>query len=178
MQLSPLIKWLQTFSSYPWAQMLRKIMVPVYDRMTSSVLSAAGAGLVITGAGSTTAKTGAAVTLVLCNGVIVSIPAATNMPVLVGTIAQNTFGGWVFFVDQAGALTSLFMNPGTTLALMTFPQFPIGKACLGFVYLNPTTAPFVGGTTLLDAASTNAVYVSTNDGFDPWCLIGGQLTNS
>lgn len=173
MQLSNLTRWLQAVSAYPWAWVLRKICLPVYDRMTSVALTSAG--LVINAASSPIVKTGATATTVIANGVLVSITAATQMPALVGTISQNNFGGWAFFVDSGGNLSSLFMNQASTLAGVTFPQFPVGKALLGFVYLNPTSANFVGGTTALDAASTNAVFVSTTEGFDPYCLVGGQL---
>lgn len=178
MQFNNMTRWLQQFASYPWAWMLRKLLLPLYDRQSSVFLSpASGAGLVISGAGATTAKVGGTNLLVLANGIFVSIAAATVLPVLAGTIPQNTFGGWCFFVDQGGALSSLFMNPSTanSITTMGFPQFPMGKTFLGFVYLNPTTAPFIGGTTLLDAANTNAVYVSPSEGFDPYCLIGGVL---
>lgn len=173
MQLNTLTRWLQAMSAYPWQWVLRRITLPVYDRMTSVALSSAG--LVIKAAGSTLAKTGASAATVIANGVLVSIAAATDMPALAGTISQNNYGGWAFFVDSGGNLTSAFMTQASSLAGLKFPQFPVGQACLGFVYLHPTAADFVGGTTALDAASTNAVFVSTTDGFDPYCLIGGQL---
>lgn len=169
MQLANLTRWLQNISSYSWAWTFRKITLPVYDRMSSAALTSAG--LAITGAGTATAKTGAAATLCIVNGILVNIPAATAVPALVGTVLQNNFGGWAVFVDQSGTLTSPFMNQGATLAAMTFPQFPMQKAFLGFIYVNPTTANFVGGTTNLDAANTNAVFVSTTEGIDPYCTI-------
>lgn len=169
MQLANLTRWLGAFSQYQWNFHFRKIIYPIYDRMTSVPLTSAG--MVITGAGTATAKTGANATLVLVNGVLVSIPAATAIPALAGTVLQNNFGGWAVFCDQSGVLTSPFMNQGATIGGMTFPQFPQQKAWLGLIYVNPTTAPFVGGTTLLDAANTNAVFISPTEGIDPYCTI-------
>lgn len=175
MQLNPLSRWLESISSMPFYWAMRKIMNPVYDRMTSTIFNPAGAAIVISAGGATTAKTGAADVYGMANGVIFKITAATVLPVLVGTIPTNSFGGYAWVVDQAGTITTVAMTSGTTLALMQFPQIPVGKAVLGMVMLNPTTAPFVGGTTLLDAANTNAVYISFNEGFDPWCLVGGPV---
>lgn len=181
MQFAPLIKWIQNINNNPIANVLRRICNPLYDRQSSVFLSpAGGAGLVIFGASSPIVKTGGSICLGIANGVFWTIPASTSMPALVGTVPQNTFGGWAFFVDQGGNLSSLFMNSSVANSIvgMTFAQFPVGKAFIGFVYVNPTTAPFVGGTTNLDAANTNAVFVSPTEAFDPYCTIGGQLTNS
>lgn len=112
--------------------------------------------LAITGVGSTTAKVVAAVECIIA-GVLSVIAAATNMAVLAGTILQNNFGGWVFTWDGA-TLRSRFMTQGATLAAVRMPAIPAGEAIIGFVRLNPTAAPFVGGTTALDAANTNAIY--------------------
>jgi hypothetical protein len=172
MQLNSLTRWLQAISAYPWSWTLRKILLPIYDRQTSAFLDPpAGPGNVIQAASNPGAKTGAAIITVLANGILVRIPAGTNYPALVGTIAQNNFGCWGFFCDQGGNLTTAFGFQGASLAAMQLPQFPIGKAFLGFVYLNPTTAPFIGGTTNLDAANTNAVFVQATEAIDPWCLM-------
>lgn len=180
MQLASLVKWIQGINNYLIAGSIRKIASPVYDRMTSTCLKSGGA-IVITGAASTTAKTGAAITYSIANGVPVKIAAATNLAALSGTVANAQFGIYAWFQDQAGVVTSLFGGSFATFALQQFPQFPVGKACVGFVFINPTgTGPFVGGTTQLDDATVvpNAVYIDITEGFDPWCLIGGQPTNS
>ena len=81
---------------------------------------------------------------------------------------------WVF-VDSAGVVTSAMGTAGATLAKVSFPQFPVQKALIGFIVVNPTgTGNFVGGTTNLDDVTVvpNTVYVSPVGGFDPYCLIG------
>lgn len=113
-------------------------------------------GLAIFGAGATTVKTVNQIDFMV-NGILASLAAAT-MPVLAGTIATNFFGGWVFTVSVAGVVTARFMTQGATLAAVVMPAVPAGDCVIGYVRLNPTTAPFVGGTTLLDAANTNAIY--------------------
>lgn len=179
MQLNSLTKWLQAITNYPAQWVLRKLILPLYDRQTSAFLDPpAGPGNVIFGAASPVAKTGAAIITYIANGVLNKIPAGTSWPALTGTVLQNNFGGWAFFADSGGNLSTLPMNQAATLAGLTFPQFPMGKAFMGFVTVNPTTAPFVGGTTALDAANTNVTFVQATEAIDPWCLIGGQLGSS
>jgi hypothetical protein len=113
-------------------------------------------GLVISAGGSTLAKTVNTIDYFV-NGVL-GTKAAANMAVLAGTISTNNFGGWVFTVDLAGNLAARFMTQAATLAGVLMPVVPTTEVVIGFVRLNPTTAPFVGGTTLLDAANTNAIY--------------------
>lgn len=120
-----------------------------------NVLLNAGA-LAITGGGATTAKTVNVVDYLVAG--VYATKAASTMAVLAGTILQNNFGGWVFCIDVAGNLSSLFMNQAATLAGVTFPVIAPTLTILGWVRLNPTTATFIGGTTLLDAANTNAIY--------------------
>lgn len=175
MQLNTLTRWLQAFSNYPFHWALRKVILPLYDRQTSAYLDPpAGPNLQIVGAGNTAAKNGTAF-FYLANGVLNTIAANTSMPALAGTILQNNFGGWAFFADSGGNLSSLFMNQAAALSGVTFPQFPMGKCFFGFLTANPTAANFVGGTTALDAASTNVVYHNATEAIDPYCLIGGQL---
>lgn len=152
---------------------LLRLFYPVYDRMTSQILSSAGAGLVISGT-ATLVKAGNAF-YYLANGVIGTIAANTNMAALSGTVVNATFNVFCFFVDSAGNLTSAMGTAGSTLAKVQFPQMPEGKACIGFVVINPTgTGNFVGNTTALNDATVvpNAAYVSTDGNFDPYCLTG------
>jgi hypothetical protein len=116
-------------------------------------------GLVISAGGSALAKTVNVIDF-LINGVLAT-KAAGNMAALAGTITNGNFGGWVFTVDVAGTLRSRFMTQGASLAAVLMPAIPAGEAVIGFVRLNPTTADFVGGTTALDAANTNAIYRDT-----------------
>jgi hypothetical protein len=179
MQTNPLIYWLQQFTSYPWASMLRKTVGPVYDRMSSRVLQSGGA-IVIKAGGSTLVKTGAAATYAIANGRLLTLAPATDLAALAGTVANARFNVFGYFVDSAGALTSGMGTEGASLGTLRFPQLPIGKAWMGFTIINPTgTGNFVGGTTALDDATVvpNAVHVTHTSGGDPACVIGGQLTN-
>ena len=173
MQLATLVKWLAGVTNYPINGALRKILLPVYDRMTSVTLTSAG--LVIKGAASALAKTGGSVTYFISYGVLGKIAASTDMPALAGTVTNAQFGVYCFFVDSGGTTSMAFGGSFASLAAVKFPQFPVGKALIGFVIVNPTgTGDFVGGTTALDDGTVvpNAVFVSPTEGFDSWCLIG------
>lgn len=113
-------------------------------------------GLAIKGGGLLLAKTVNVIDFVV-NGVLCTL-AASDMATLAGTILQNNFGGWVFTVTAAGVLSARFMTQGATLAAVVMPAVPATDAIIGYVRLNPTAANFVGGTTALDAANTNAIY--------------------
>jgi hypothetical protein len=65
------------------------------------------------------------------------------------------------------------MTQGATLAAVVMPVIPVTDAVIGYVRLNPTAANFVGGTTALDAANTNAIYVDT-----PYALIAALGTGT
>ena len=152
---------------------LRKCLLPLWDRSSSCPMN--GAGLVIHGAASTVAKTGASDCYLIANGVLRKIAAATDMPALAGTVVNATFNVLCFFIDAGGTVTSIMGIAGTTLALVKFPQFPTSKALVGFLVINPTgTGSFVGGTTALDDGTVvpNTAYVSPTGTFDPNTLIG------
>jgi hypothetical protein len=148
---------------------LLRVLSALGDRLSSQTMGSAG--LVIFGAASPLAKTGATATAAMANGVLLSIPASTSMAALSGTTSQNRFNAYVFYVDQSGILTTVMGQEATTLAGVRFPQTPPGKAIIGFITVNPTSAAFVGGTTALDAAATNVVYVNTPGAFDPTVLV-------
>jgi hypothetical protein len=148
---------------------LRPILNALGDRMSSQTLGSAA--LVIKAGVSTLAKTGASATSAIAGGTLRSIAAATDMGVLAGTTSINKFNVYAFFIDAAGTLTTLMGTEGTTLADVKFPPMPVGKAMVGFITVNPTSAPFIGGTTALDAAATNVVYVNTQGAFDPTIFI-------
>lgn len=169
-----LTRWCEALVDTKNAYAFRKVLEPVFDRMSSVALSSPG--LVIHGAGSTLAKTGGSTSYFIVNGVLRSIAAATDMPALSGTVVNGTFNVFCFFIDSAGTTTSAMGTAGSTLALLTFPQFPKQKALIGFIIINPTgTGNFVGGTTALDDGTVvpNAAYVNGPEGFDPYVLIGG-----
>ena len=155
---------------------LTRLLYPLFDRESSTPLTSAG--LVISGT-TTLVKTGAADFYALAQGVLVKIAAGTNMAALAGIVAHATFNVFCFFVDTGGTLTSAMGVAGASLAAVTFPQFPEGKALVGFVIINPTgTGSFIGGTTALGDATVvpNAVYVSPTGGFDPYVLTGLSVT--
>jgi len=173
MLLDTMVRYLSQVRDQLTQRSLRALLEPVFDRMSSVALSSPG--LVIHGAGSTVAKTGASDTYFIVNGILVKIAAATDMPALAGTVTNAKFNVFCFFVDQAGTKTSLMGVEGATLGALKFPQFPKQKALIGFIIVNPTgTGNFVGGTTALDDATVvpNVVYVNGPEGFDPYCLIG------
>lgn len=165
-------QWLAGLAVGRDAQNLLQVLNPIGDRLSSQ--SIATAGLAIKTGGSAIVKTGAAAYYGVANGVLVTKAAATDMPALVGTVANATFNAFAFFVDAAGTVTVALGTAGATLAAMKLPPIPVQKAMLGFVIINPTgTGDFTGGTTALDDATVvpNAVYVNTNGAFDPTVLL-------
>lgn len=168
-----LLRWLGNARDATQAGILRTVMLPVFDRLTSLAVSTAG--LVIKAGSSALAKTGASASYYLANGILVTIASATDMPALAGTVTNAKFNVYCFFVDSAGNKTCIMGTEGATLATLKFPQFPQKKALIGFIIINPTgTGNFVGGTTALDDATVvpNAVYISPIGGFDPACVTG------
>ena len=148
---------------------LGPFLLAIADRMSSQATSTAG--LVIFGAASALAKTGAAAFAGVANGVPVAIAASTTLPALTGitTTAAGRFIIAAFFVDAAGVVTVAGGGEGTTLATATFPQFPVGRALVGYLVIT-SAAAFVGGTTALDTATT--VFVSPVGAFDPTIILG------
>lgn len=114
------------------------------------------------------------------NGVLAT-KAAGDMAALAGTITNGNFGGWVFTITAAGTVASRFMTQAATLAAVVMPAVPATEAVIGFVRLNPTTADFVGGTTALDAANTNAVYrdavYPARGAFSSGAAVAAQVTS-
>jgi hypothetical protein len=150
-----------------------RLLYPLFDRQSSLPLTTAA--LLISGT-NTLAKLGTADFYAFASGSMVKVANGTNMAALVGTVAHGTFNVFCFFVDAAGNLTSAMGTAGATLSKVVFPQFPDGKALVGFIIINPTgTGAFVGGTTGLADVTVipNTVYISPNGGgFDPACITG------
>lgn len=168
-----MIRWIEAVLPPQTQINLRQLLTPLFDRQTSFPITTAG--LVIKAGASALAKTGAAISYYLANGILQKIAAATDMPALVGSVTNAKFNVYCFFVDQAGVTTSLMGTEGATLAAVRFPQFPLKKALIGFIIINPTgTGPFVGGTTALDDGTVvpNAVFISPLCGFDAACVTG------
>lgn len=132
------------------------------DRLSSQATSSAG--LVIKAGGSTLAKTGSTAFQGIANGVPVTIAGSTDMPALVGSITAAYFNVFCFFIDSASTVTVAMGTEGATLAAVKFPEFPVGKALVGYLIVTYAST-FVGGTTALDTATTN--YVSPVGAFDP-----------
>lgn len=144
------------------------------DRLKTRTHSSAG--LVIHGAASALAKAGSAF-YASAAGTLVTKVINTDMAALAGSVTNTKFNVYVFFIDSAGTLTTVMGTEGATLGAVVWPAFPVGKACIGFVVINPTgTGPFVGGTTALDDATVvpNAVYVSVTGSFDPTTALNAQ----
>ncbi len=148
---------------------LMAVLSALGDRLSSQVQG--DAALVIKAGSSALAKTGAAAVSVVVSGVLRSIAAATDMAALSGTTSQNFFNVYCFYIDSGGTLTSAMGAQGATLATVKFPPMPVGKAMVGYVTVNPTAAAFIGGTTALDAANTNVVYVNVRGACDPTVIL-------
>ncbi len=122
------------------------------------------AGLVIKAGSSAIVKAGTAFAAMF-NGVPVVKAANTDMAALVGTLATAKTAIWAFYIDAAGTLTASAKTADAAdvaSALALFPATPATKALIGFItVVNASGAPFVGGTTALDAASVTTTYYST-----------------
>jgi hypothetical protein len=142
---------------------LSKMMRPLVDRLSTQATSTAG--LVITAtSGKKVPKIGAAAYQGVVQGIPVTIAAGTDMPALSGNITAGSYAIYCFFIDTASTVTSIKGAEGTTLAKAKFPQFPEGKALVGYIIVTYASA-FTADTTALDTATT--VYVSPVGAFDP-----------
>ena len=160
-------RYLSALSDVNERQAVRNVILPLADRYSSQPLTSAG--LALKTGGSTLAKTGSADFYATARGVLVKIAASTDMPALTGiNLTAAYFTVACFFVDSAGTVTVSGGTQGATLGAVVFPQFPQGKALIGFLIITYASA-FTGGTTPLDTATT--VYVSPLGPFDPTVLI-------
>ena len=165
--ISTVTQQIATMGSGLDKEALRPLLSALADRMSSQATSTAG--LVIKAGGGVLAKTGAAAFAGVANGVPVAIAAATDMPSLTGiNITATKFNVVCFFIDSASVVTALAGTEGANLAAVKFPQFPVGKALVGYLVIT-SASTFTGGTTPLDTATT--VYVSPVGAFDPSILI-------
>jgi hypothetical protein len=143
---------------------LSAILRPIVDRLSCQATSTAGLVISVT---TTKAKIGAVAFAGVVRGVPVAIAAGTDMPALVGSITAGSFNIFAFFIDVASVVTVAMGIEGTTLAAVKFPQFPEGKALVGYLVVT-YASQFVGATTVLSTATT--VYVSPVGAFDPSVL--------
>lgn len=169
-------QWLNGIPDSQQRKNLQIIFNALADRYGACMLGSAG--IVINGAGNANARTGATPVYAVAgnngNG-LVNIPANTVLTVPVATTPQNTFNVCVFYISVAGTITGAWGTPAPTLAGVVWPNTPVGQAIIGGFTVNPTTAAFIGGTTLLDAANTNVVYFSPQGAFDPSVLLGAPV---
>jgi hypothetical protein len=159
-------RYLEGIVDGPGRQSMRTILTPIADRLSTTPLNSSG--LVINGAGNAAAKTGASDFYASVTGDLVKIASGTAMPALVGSITATKFNVFCFYVDSAGTTTVAMGTEGAALANVVFPNFPQGKALIGFIIVTYAST-FVGGTTALDTATT--VYVSPSGPFDPTVLV-------
>jgi len=144
-----------------------QVASPLADRYNSVATSSAG--LVVTAtSGNKVPKIGAVAFQGIAAGVPVAIAASTDMPALVGSITAAYYNVYCFFIDSASVVTSAMGTEGASLAAVKFPQFPTGKALVGYITVTYASA-FVGGTTSLNTATT--VYISPTGAFDPNVVI-------
>lgn len=152
-------------------QQLGAYLVSIADRLANRNITSPG--LVIKAGGGVLVKAGSAFDAIVSDGKVgrIRVTAAnTDMAALVGTVVNATFNVFAFFIDKSGTLTSAMGVTGASYAAVTFPPVPDGKACLGYIRVNPTgTGNFVGNTTPLDDATVvpNVVYVNVTGPFDP-----------
>lgn len=148
---------------------LQRIFNPLADRYSSLALNTAG--LVINAGASPLAKIGAADCYLVVRGILVKIAAGTAMPALTGINAPaGGFNVAMFFVDSAGVVTVAGGAAGATLGAVQWPQFPVGKALIGFLIITNAGA-FTGGTTALDGGTTIYISPTLGGGFDPTVLL-------
>lgn len=166
--LASMTNYLAGITEDRFRRAVRRVSEPSIDRLSSQPL--VSAGLVIHGAASALAKTGAADFYASAKGVLVKIASGTDMPALTGLVITATFFNVaMFFVDGAGVVTVAFGTQGATIGALTWPQFPAGKALVGYLLIT-SASTFTGGTTALDTATT--VYFSPVGPFDPTALVG------
>ena len=148
-------------------QSLRDVLLPLLASAYNRVFTSAS--LAITEAGSTTVTAGAGAKGVV-NGVPVTALAGV-MPALSGTVLQNNFQVYCFYMSIVGAYSIKAGVQASSLLNVTWPSTDANTAMIGFVVVNPTGGNFVGGTTALDAAGVNTTYYNCVGGFEPGTII-------
>lgn len=119
------------------------------------------------GTGLLVARTGSAVTVVEVNGITVRLAANTSAPALTGlNLTTGQHAAVMTTCDSAGTLRNYVSNVAASAGAISYPPIPGDQAVIGIVYLAPTTT-FTGGTTALDAANVNALFVSVVGPFYP-----------
>jgi len=161
-------RYMNHLHDYRDAEILRPIIEGIADALSCQSMERAA---IAASTGAVTCKIGAVDWYGIAQGKLQKIAAATVLPALSGTIAQNTWNAYYFYVDAAGTVTSQMGTAGATKAAMVPPVRPVGKTLIGAAMFNPTAADFIGGTTLADAANTNIVGLNTMGAIDPTFLL-------
>lgn len=163
---APVAQLIQNVADLTARLALTELFNAVADQ--SSSRSLVSAGLVIKAGASAVVKAGS-VWYGVVKGKLVTKAANTDMPALVGTVANATFNVYVFDVDVAGNMTSAMGTAASAIGNVKFPDLKPEQTRIGFIIVNPTgTGSFVGGTTALDSGTVvpNVVYVSNVGAFD------------
>lgn len=164
--LDSITRYLSNIANPIDKQAVRQVVLPMGDRLSSQATSTAGLAI---GTTNTTSQIGAAPFAGVASGFPIAIAAATLMPSLIGlSITAGSYNVFCYFVDAASVLTVVMGTEGTTLGKVAFPQFPQGKALVGYLVVT-YASQFVGGTTPLSTATT--VYVSPVGAFDPTIVL-------
>ncbi len=170
--IDTLTRFLSGIASAKDRAALQAVLAPVFDRLSCATFQSA-ALRIKGGSASAIVQTNAAWYGVV-GGKLVTKATAQDCPALVGTVTNTRFNVFAVFMDSAATLTTVMGVEATTLANVTFPPIPVGKAVVGYVVINPTgTGNFLGGTTNLDDATVapNAVFINTIGPFDPTILV-------
>jgi hypothetical protein len=145
---------------------LLKLFTGIYQRLSFTTLNSAG--LAIKAGGGVLVKTGSTATTLNVGGVLASIAAATDMPVLSGVVLTATYNVFVFSQDSAATRYTDMGTAATTLAGVKMPNIPDNRVIIGLIVVHPTgTGSFTGNSTPLDDSGVipNVVYNSPNGAF-------------
>ena len=151
---------------------LRRLIGSIGDRLSSQTLQSGALTMHVTNEQNVETT---AIYYGIADGKLVTIAADVTLPDLSGTVLADKFNVFVFYVDSAGARTTVMGFEGATLADVIFPVPPVKTAIIGFVIVNPTgTGNFVGDTTDLDDATVvpNAVIIDWVGAGDATLLLG------
>ena len=143
---------------------LNTILTAIGTRLSSKSLSAGG--LQIKAGGSAVAKTVNTVYFVV-GGKHYSLAAGDITLTTANNISLGKYNVVCIFVNAAGTITPTNGIEAATAAAVTFPETPAGSVMIGYILITYASA-FVGGTTVLDTATS--VYVDVSGAFDPTIL--------
>jgi len=121
-------------------------------------------GLVIGSASKKVPKAGNAIQAVV-GGTLVFKAADTAMSAITGTVAQNKFAIWAFYMDSAGTISSSTKTADANTAAAAYvllPAIPANKVQIGFIIVTSVAiGGFVATTDDLDVADSTVIYVDS-----------------